>query len=304
MKDFAGRLQFIGIFSLLYFLLFYFVVGWRVDHTYFLLLVGGLSAIHRYGYYAVLALTGVIAWTILYDAMTFLPNYEVNKVHIKDLYDLELTLFGVMEDGRCISLCEWFESRTTTFLSLFCGTSYLLWIPAPMAFCLYIVWRDKSKVVYFAYAYLLTNVIGIIVYYLFPAAPPWYYLNHGAVFDSSVIGSEALLSEFDRLTGTQIFHGIYTKGTNVFGAIPSLHAAYPLLCLLYAWRFRYRGFMIFFAIMSVGTWIGAVYSQHHYVIDVVLGILCAILSYFLMTWIEKTRYFKNLKAWYEVQLSA
>jgi len=298
MEDLRRRLKFAILFSLGYFILFYFFVGWRTDHFYFLCLVNFLSLVHKYGYYIVLAWTGFAGWTILYDAMTFLPNYEVNTVHIKDLYDLEISLFGVEEGGRIISLCEWFEPRLNDFMSLFCGTSYLLWMPAPMIFALYLLWKDKPAVAQFAYAYLLTNVMGIIVYYAYPAAPPWYYLTHGDVLDNTVMGSEALLSEFDRLIGISVFHGIYSKGTNVFGAIPSLHSAYPLLCLLFAIKFKHRGFIIFFSIMSIGTWIGAVYSQHHYVIDVILGILCALLSYAIMMKLIETAAFKKLDSWY------
>lgn len=301
MEDWKRRLKFVGVFSVCYVILFYFIVGWRIDHALFLLLVASLCLIHKYGYWAVLAFSGVIGWTILYDVISFFPNYEVNTLHIKDLYDLELKLFGVYDGGQLMSLCEWFEPRMNTFMSLFCGASYLLWIPAPMIFCLYILWKDKSNIVEFAYGYLLTNLIGIAIYYIYPAAPPWYYLEYGDVINTSVMGSEALLSEFDRLTGTSIFHGIYTKGTNVFGAVPSLHSSYPLLCLLFAYRFGYKGWVFFFTIMGVGTWVGAVYTQHHYVIDVLLGLACALVAYFLMMQIIKSTPYEKLKNWYLLQ---
>ncbi len=303
MEDLKRRLKFVGIFAIAYIILFYGLVGWRTDHLYFLLLVATLCLLHKYGYYMVLAWTGVTGWTILYDAMTFLPNYKVNTVHIKDLYDLEISLFGITHGNNIISLCEWFSTRTNDFLSLFCGASYLLWIPAPMIFAIYLLWKDKPAIATFSFGYLLTNIIGITVYYLYPAAPPWYFLEHGDVFDSTVMGSEALLSEFDRLIGMEIFHGIYSKGTNVFGAIPSLHCAYPTLCFLYARKYNHKGFMIFFVIMALGTWVGAVYSQHHYVIDVLLGILCAFTAYGIMSYVARTSLFKKIDNWYAVQFS-
>ncbi len=298
MGDLTNRLKFTAVFAIAYFLFFFFFVGWRLDHTLFLLLVSVLCLSHKYGYYLVLAWTGFAGWTMLYDAMTFLPNYKVSTVHIKDLYDLEVSLFGIEDGGRIVSLCEWFQPRLNDVLSLFCGTSYLLWMPAPMIFAVYLLWKDKPAVAQFAYAYLLANMIGIAVYYLYPAAPPWYYLAHGDVLDTTVMGSEALLSEFDRLIGIDVFRGIYSKGTNVFGAIPSLHSTYPLLCLLFAIKYRHKGFAIFFTIMAIGTWIGAVYSQHHYVIDVLLGILCALLSFGIMSQVAKTQVFKKLDDWY------
>ncbi len=303
MEYLRRRLKIAAIFSLAFVIIFYFFVGWRTDHTILLTLIVGLITVHKYGYRAILALAGLIGFTVLYDAMSFIPNYSINEVLIKDLYDLEISLFGVYENGHLISLCEWFEPRLNTFMSLFCGFAYLLWVPGPAAFALYLAWYDKPAVVEFVYTYLLANIIGIIFYYSFPAAPPWYYLEHGDVLISSVIGSEGLFSEFDRLTGTSIFHAIYTKGTNVFAAIPSLHAAYPLLGLIYAWRHKHKRFFVFFIYMALGTWVGAVYSQHHYVIDILLGMLCALLAYGLMMQIIKTKIYSRFNQWYIEQLS-
>ena len=257
----------------------------------------------KYGYRIVLGLAGLICFTILYDAMTFLPNYAVNDVHIKGLYDLEVSLFGVVENGQKISLCEWFEPRLNNFMSLTCGFAYLLWVPGPASYALYLVFKDHKNAVEFIYGYLLTNIVGIIVYYLFPAAPPWYYLNYGSELDTTILGSEALFSEFDRLTGLTIFNGIYTKGANIFAAIPSLHAAYPLLGVLYARKHGHKKFLYFFIFMLIGTWVGAVYSQHHYVIDIILGALCAVLAYFGMIYLLKTETFGKFKTWYERQLT-
>ena len=303
MEGLRTRIKFSLIFGSLFFLVFYGFVGWRTDHTVLLGLIIGFSLIHKYGFYIVLALAGFIGFVTLYDAMTFLPNYDVNEVHLKDLYDLEVRYFGIMDGGQKVSLCEWYHDRMSDFQSFIYGFAYLLWVPGPMIFTLYLLIKDKPGLVEFAYAYLLTNVIGIIVYNLYPAAPPWYYLTYGDVLNTSAFGSEAYLSEFDRLTGTQIFKSIYNKGANVFGAVPSLHAAYPLLGLLFAYRLRHKWFIVFFIFMAIGTWIGAVYSWHHYVIDVILGILCALLAFWLMLKIIPTTLFQNFKALYLRMLS-
>ena len=292
------RLIFSSIFTILFLLIFYVLVGWRSDHTALLSVIIGFSLIHKYGFQIVLALAGFIGFITLYDAMTFLPNYEVNAIHVKDLYDLEVKYFGVMLDGQKVSFCEWFEPRMTDFQSFIYGFSYLLWVPGPMAFALFLLWKNKPGVVEFTYAYLITNIIGIIIYYIYPAAPPWYYLNHGPVADTTIIGSEAYLSEFDRIIGTPIFNGIYAKGTNVFGAIPSLHAAYPLLGFLFAYRHKHKPFVIFFVFMAIGTWIGAVYTWHHYIIDVLLGMICAVGAYAIMMQLVKTEKFQKFSQFY------
>ena len=295
MNHIKRRIAFAIVFTALYLLLFYGLVGWKPDHLVLLLIILGFTLIHDYTFRVVLALSGFIGFIILYDAMTFMPNYSVNDVHIKDLYDLEVQLFGVYDNGLKVSLCEWFEPRMTDFQSFIYGFSYLLWVPGPMIFALFLMLRDKDGVLEWAFIYLLTNVLGIIVYYLFPAAPPWYFLEYGNVLDTNIMGSEAYLSEFDRITGTTIFNSIYAKGGNVFGAIPSLHSAYPLIGLLIARRRQHKSFMIFFIFMAIGTWIGAIYSWHHYLIDVLLGILCAYLAYLIASKFYESIYFRKFK---------
>lgn len=303
MSGIKTRIKFSLIFGGVFLFVFAGLVGWKTDHTVLLGAILFFSLVHKYGFHLVLALAGFIGFISLYDAMTFLPNYEVNQVHIKDLYDLELQLFGVMDNGVKVSLCEWFESRMTGFQSFIYGLSYLMWVPAPMAFTIYLLIKDKPGLVEYAYTYLLTNVIGIILYYAYPAAPPWYYLEYGPSLDLSVMGSEAYLSEFDKIVGLGLFNGIYAKSTNIFGAIPSLHAAYPLISFMYAWRLGHKKWFIFFVFMAFGTWIGAVYSWHHYVIDVILGIFCGILAVVLMFQISRTKYFEKFKTFYLALLS-
>jgi len=220
----------------------------------------------------------------------------LSPVHVLEPYNIELSLFGIMDNGKMVVPCEWFIDRTSDGLSLFAGFSYLMWMPAPMTFALYLLAKKKGAVIDFTYGFLLTNFIGYIVYYSYPAAPPWYYINYGNATDFSIPGSEGLLSEFDRLIGTPIFHGIYAKNANVFAAIPSLHSAYPVISLLAAIKNKERYWIPFFCVLAIGTWFAAVYSQHHYIIDVILGIFCALTAYGFMQLLDKSKYYQRFRA--------
>jgi membrane-associated phospholipid phosphatase len=58
--------------------------------------------------------------------------------------------------------------------------------------------------------------------------------------------------------------------------MPSLHSAYPLLVLYHAWRNNMGFTKIIFAIITAGIWFAAVYTSHHYILDVLAGITVAI----------------------------
>ena len=88
------------------------------------------------------------------------------------------------------------------------------------------------------------------------------------------------LGRFDELLGCSIFNSIYGRNANVFAAVPSLHAAYMVVALVYAIIGKCRWYVItLFAVIMLGIWGTAVYSCHHYIIDVLLGISCALLGW-------------------------
>ncbi|OLD07968.1 MAG: hypothetical protein AUI90_08160 [Deltaproteobacteria bacterium 13_1_40CM_3_69_14] len=129
----------------------------------------------------------------------------------------------------------------------------------------------------FALAFLVVNLLGFATYFIFPVAPPWYVTEYGlgpARLD--VHPAAAAASRFDLLLGTHFFDGIYGRGIDVYGAYPSLHVAYPLLVVWAAFRtaelrWARAPAIGFFLLMCLS----AVYLQHHYVIDVLLGIAYA-----------------------------
>jgi len=81
---------------------------------------------------------------------------------------------------------------------------------------------------------------------------------------------------FDHLLHVSVFSGLYAKSSNVFAAMPSLHASYPLIVLYYGIKSRLRLANLLFGTIMVGIWFAAVYSSHHYVLDVLAGIICGL----------------------------
>jgi hypothetical protein len=211
--------------------------------------------------------------------MRIYPNYQVNSIDIKGLYDLEKSLFGINEGGNIITPCEYFSIHHCTIADAFAGIFYLCWVPVPIAFGLWLYFKDKYLYLKYAMVFLFVNLIGFAGYYIHPAAPPWYAINYGFVPIINTPGNVGGLGRFDQLIGFPIFHSIYGRNANVFAAIPSLHAAYMLVALIYAIMKKCNiAIITLFAIIMVGIWCTAVYASHHYIIDVTLGIACALLG--------------------------
>lgn len=229
------------------------------------------------------ALLPFIVFAISYDWMRVWPNYEVNPIDVQGLYEAEKSLFGITVGGQTLIPCEFFAQHHCSVADFMAGIFYLCWVPVPIAFGLWLYFKgQRSMYLRFSMVFLLVNLIGFVGYYIHPAAPPWYAMNYGFEPVLSTPGNVAGLGRFDELLGITVFEGIYGRNANVFAAVPSLHAAYMVVALAYAVMARCRRWLIaLFAFIMVGIWWTAVYSGHHYIIDVSLGIGCALLGIFV-----------------------
>ena len=220
---------------------------------------------------------------ISYDWMRVYPNYEVNPIDVQNLYDFEKSLFGIEENGSLLIPCEYFALHHSVIADILAGFFYLCWVPVPIAFGLWLyLKKDRRLYLRFSMVFLLVNLIGFAGYYIHPAAPPWYAINYGFEAILNTPGNTAALGRFDELVGLPIFDSLYSRNSNVFAAIPSLHAAYMVVAFYYALVKKcHPAIITIFAVLMCGIWFTAVYSSHHYIIDVLLGITCALLGIFI-----------------------
>ena len=237
---------------------------------------------------------------ISYDWMRVYPNYEVNPIDVRNLYDLEKFLFGIEENGTLLIPCEYFALHHSVIADILAGFFYLCWVPVPIAFGLWLyLKKDRRLYLRFSIVFLLVNLIGFAGYYIHPAAPPWYAINYGFEAILNTPGNTAALGRFDELVGLPIFDSLYSRNSNVFAAIPSLHAAYMVVAFYYALVKKcHPAIITIFAVLMCGIWFTAVYSSHHYIIDVLLGITCALLGILffekgLMKWGAFKRFFER-----------
>ncbi len=221
-----------------------------------------------------LALTPWLIFACSYDGMRLFPNYEFKAVDVQGIYEAEKGIFGIVSGTQTLIPGEYFAIHHNTFGDIMAGIFYLCWVPVPMAFGLWLFFKGYRRwYIRFSLAFLFINIMGFCGYYIHPAAPPWYVMNYGFEPVFGTPGNVAGLAHFDNLVGIPVFQSIYGKNANVFAAVPSLHAAYMLITTVYAiLSKRSRGLILLFAFICIGIWWTAVYSGHHYIIDVLLGI--------------------------------
>lgn len=268
----------VSLVSFAYLLFSAFLVDFKIDQVVLVLIFNiafYLSAVTRK---FILGFSIFIVYWIIFDYMKAFPNYNYNAVHIEDIYNFEKHLFGIHIMDKVYTPSEYLRMNGCTFLDILTGIFYLCWIPVPLAFAGYLFFTRRRQFLLFTMTFVLVNFLGFIVYYSYPAAPPWYVQYHGFTFHPLTAGNTAGLIKFDAFFHVGIFKSIYAKGSNVFAAMPSLHSSYPVIVLYYGLKNRLGRLNIFFFIVMIGIWFSAVYLSHHYVVDVLAGIVCAIIG--------------------------
>jgi len=223
-----------------------------------------------------LALIGLpyLLYALVYDSMRWYADYIRSPIiHVHEPYDFDLHWFGI----HGLTPNEWLQRHTSAPLDLVCGLAYtpMFFIGESVLLSIYFIAKGKiRRAERFTWIFVISNFIGFAFYYLYPAAPPWYVSDHGFAVDLSVHASPAGAIRFDQLIGIPLMQGFYGKSADVFGAIPSLHVVYPFLALIYGWYLR--RFRLIAAVYFLLVCFAAVYLNHHYLVDIFLGLAIAL----------------------------
>lgn len=277
----AKNVGIVSAISAAYLIISYFLVGFKSDQLVLLAIFNGCFYLNSITRKFIIGFAIFIVYWIIFDYMKAFPNYNYNDVAIGKLYYAEKNLFGIHINNTILTPNEFLYLKRTDFVDVFSGLFYLCWIPVPLAFAAYLFFRNKQQFLRFSLTFVLVNFLGFIVYYAYPAAPPWYIQVHGFKFQPLTQGNMAGLARFDKYFNINVFKSIYAKGSNVFAAMPSLHSSYPVIVLYYGIKNRLGAINVFFAVVMAGIWFTAVYASHHYILDVLAGILCASLGILL-----------------------
>ena len=92
-----------------------------------------------------LALTPWLVFACSYDGMRLLPNYEVNPIDTRGIYEAEKSLFGIGTAAGTLIPGEWFNLHNCAFADFMAGFFYLCWVPVPLGFAIYLYLKGKRE---------------------------------------------------------------------------------------------------------------------------------------------------------------
>lgn len=225
---------------------------------------------------------------ILYDSQRYYGDWIRGPIHVREPYEFDLHFFGIQAGDQVLTPNEWCQLHLHPILDLIAGFAYLVFftvfILIAAYFAFYLSKKGTTQVTAqrisdcgnrMPWAFFWVNVIGYSTYYWYPAAPPWYVAEFGlGPVQMDVAASAAGCTRFDELLGTHFFSDMYGRAADVFGTVPSLHVAYPLLAVYFSFYFgAARMFSIGFYLVMCFS---AVYLNHHYILDILWGSIYAL----------------------------
>jgi hypothetical protein len=213
-----------------------------------------------------------VAWS--YDAMRFFKEVglSVDRVALCNLRELERTLFGITYDGQRITLQDFFYAHHSVAADIYFAIPYCIFIYVAMGYGIYLFIKDQRACQRYAWSFFTLNIVGFVTYHVLPAAPPWYFHKFGCMVDLAAHSSEGpALARVDALFHMSYFNAFYGRASEVYGAIPSLHVAYPLLIVFEGWRRHSKALRALTVFYFASMCVAAVYLDHHWVIDILCG---------------------------------
>jgi membrane-associated phospholipid phosphatase len=138
----------------------------------------------------------------------------------------------------------------------------------------------------FATMVCVLALTGFATYLLYPAVPPWLAARHGEIGQSN-----RLIAIIWHHVPIAHYGSLFEKGqsyANNVAAMPSLHAAYALLIVLYLWRIVPRRARVLLVLYPPAMAFALVYTGEHYVVDCLAGWAYALATFGAVNlWFER-----------------
>ncbi len=206
-----------------------------------------------------------------YEFMRSVVPYISHNTHIFGMIKIDQFIFGYIPAVKFQSL--FYNPMSLQWYDYVSAILYICHFVTPMIIG-YLFWlKDRKIFKQYAIAFLILSYAGLVTFVLYPAMPPWMASDLGyiPVKIPQILG--AIMSHFPVANHT--FPTLYQFiGSDPVAAVPSLHAAFPLLILFYLVK-KFKTVGLLFLPYVIGVWFSVMYLGEHYFTDILIGIIYA-----------------------------
>ena len=229
----------------------------------------------RFLYYFVPFCLGLVSYLL---AAQIVSEYKLS-VH----YTPQLKLEEWLTPGPIPTL--WLQDHLyhgkTGPLEVFSVAMYVshFWVPLVLG-CVFVLTGRGQAFARLMFGMLTALVLAEITFILAPTAPPWLAAQKGYVSPVHHVLKDSLydlhLTQLAGLIGNP-------NRYDVTAAVPSLHVAFPLICIFAAVKFGLpRWVVILLALNTLGVLFAIVYMGEHYLVDGIAGAIYAVAAWWLV----------------------
>jgi hypothetical protein len=191
---------------------------------------------------------------------------------------IDTHIFGLGVDPT-VQLQRWLYSPGVHVWDYLCWCCYMSHFFVSLIVAA-VLWKTNyGKFRRFVPLFVALTFLGYVTYVLYPAMPPWmassrHFLPH------TVRIIPLVLNHLHLHSGAAVFTG-GDKFDNNVAAMPSIHAAYPMLICLFFWKGASNRKRVLLAAYPLCMAFTLVYTGEHFVIDIVMGWLYAATTFTL-----------------------
>jgi membrane-associated phospholipid phosphatase len=222
---------------------------------------------------------------IVYDLSRGLAKAIGLPLHEADVAAADRHLFGVIptvwlqDQFLGPGSPHWYDAVATLVY-----TSHFLATPIVAA----VLWlRDRQAWLGFIRRVIALSILGLITYTVYPAAPPWYAARDGVIAPVIRASSRGWLWLHINHAGNLLSEG--QAASNPVAAMPSLHTAFATIIALYVGARLPKRWRWLLALYPLAMGLALVYLGEHYVVDVVAGVVYALVVHVAISHWERHR---------------
>ncbi len=208
---------------------------------------------------------------------------DLPNVRVESLIDFDMALMFGREPVS--TLQGWLYTpgnpRWWDYLALIVYSMHFA-LPCIFAFLLWVT--RKERFWQFTIAFCLMTYSAFAFFLLYPAAPPWLANSWGVVSGIGwPAGSVTASIGYDPVQGLDTVSIWQNASPHPVAAMPSLHAGFPWLVLLFAVKhFRWWGLLVL--PYNAALWFSVVYLANHWVVDILGGVAWATIAFVIVDW--------------------
>jgi membrane-associated phospholipid phosphatase len=214
---------------------------------------------------------------VAYDFLRGAVAVPVDQAHVTPQLDLDKFLGGGQVPTVWLQQHLWHPGHPHFYdygiWAVYMTHFFVVWVVAA------VIWRvARPRFRRYAVLTVLVTLGAFLTYWLYPAQPPWMTAQYG-----QIPPVDRIVPEVWGQLGVGTVQSVYENGSlvNTVAAMPSLHAAYPVMLLLFFWSAGWYA-RIGLGLYALAMGFALVYGGEHFVTDILAGWVMAVAIYWLL----------------------